>query len=140
MSLNTGIYEKGDNPSTTRRQKNSLHYNEFFPCPVDGCEFGGFTKWLGDGKRKFVLKRMLNSYRKYKTNRSNTMQLNYGQHDFDMSVKTASVQAKKQMKRSITMHLFRKIVILQHNNHSLTNSISLFPERWKNTISIEYRR
>ena len=140
MSLNTGIYKKGDNPSTVRRQKNSLHCNELCPCPVDGCNFGGFAKWLGDDKRKLVLERMLNSYRKYKMDRSNTIKLNSGQHDFDMGVKDTSVQAKKQMKRSIAMHLFREHVHLQKKNHSLTNAISLFPKRWRKTISTEYRR
>ena len=57
-----------------------------------------------------------------------------------MSVKDASVQAKKQMKRSITVHLFREHVVLQNDNHSLTNSISLFPKRSRETISTEYRR
>ena len=64
MSLNMGIYKTGDYPSTARRQKNSLHCNELCPCPVDECNFGGFTKWLGNDKRKLVLERLLNSYRK----------------------------------------------------------------------------
>ena len=51
MSLNTGIYENGNNLSTARRQKNSLHYNELCPCHVNGCNFGGFAKWLGDDKK-----------------------------------------------------------------------------------------
>ena len=72
--------------------------------------------------------------------RSNTIKLNSGQHDFDMGVKDTSVQAKKQMKRSIAMHLFREHVHLQKKNHSLTNAISLFPKRWRKTISTEYRR
>ena len=95
MSLNTGIYKNGDDTSTVRRQKNSLHCNELCPCPVDGCNFGGFAKWLGDDKRKLVLQRILNSYMKYKIDHNNTIQLNSGQHDFDMGVKDASVQAKK---------------------------------------------
>ena len=48
---------------------------------------------------------MLNSYRKYKIDRSNSIQLNSGQHDFDIGVKDAIVQAKKQIKRSIAIHL-----------------------------------
>ena len=44
------------------------------------------------------------------------------------------------MKRSIVVHLFRKHVVLLNDNHSLTNSISLFPEIWRKTISTEYRR
>ena len=83
---------------------------------------------------------MLNSYRKCKINRSNTIQLNSGQHDFDMGVKDASIQAKKKMKRSIAVHLFREHVVLQNDNHSLTNYVSLFPERLRNTISTEYHR
>ena len=43
MSMNTGIYKKGDHPSTARRQKNSLHCNELCPCPVDGCAFLGIV-------------------------------------------------------------------------------------------------
>ena len=62
---------------------------------------------------------MLSSYRKYKIDRSNAIQLNSGQHDFDMSVKDTSVQAKKQMKRSIAVHLFREHAVLQNDNHSL---------------------
>ena len=58
---------------------------------------------------------MLNSYRKYKINRSNTIQLNSGQHDFDMGVRDTSVQAKKQMKRSVAVHLIRENVILLYN-------------------------
>ena len=91
MSLNTGIYKNGDDTSTVRRQKNSLHCNELCPCPVDGCNFGGFARWLGDDKRKLVLQRILNSYMKYKIDHNNTIQLNSGQHDFDMGVKDASV-------------------------------------------------
>ena len=72
--------------------------------------------------------------------RSNTIQLNSRQHDFDMGVKDTSVQTKKQMKRSVAMHLFREHVYLQKNNHSLTNAISLFPKRWRKTISAEYHR
>ena len=49
---------------------------------------------------------MLKSYRKYEIDRSNTIQLNLGQHNFDMCMKDAIVQAKKQLKRSIAMHLF----------------------------------
>ena len=45
-----------------------------------------------------------------------------------------------QMKRSIAVHLFRKHVVLLNDNHSLTNSISLFTEIWRKTISTEYRR
>ena len=78
---------------------------------------------------------MLNSYRKHKIDRSNTIQLNYGQHNCDMGVKDTSVQIKKQMKRSIVVHLFREHVYLQNDNHSLTNSIYLFSERWRETIS-----
>ena len=44
MSLNTGIYKNGYDPSTTRRQMNSLHYNELCLCPVDGRNFGGVAK------------------------------------------------------------------------------------------------
>ena len=55
MSWNTGIYKKGDHPSTARRQKNSIYCNELCPCPVDGCNFDGFAKWLGDDNRKLVL-------------------------------------------------------------------------------------
>ena len=65
MSLNTGIYKIGDHPSTARRQKHSLHCNAHFPCPVDGCNFGWFAKWLGYDKKKLVLERMLNSYMKF---------------------------------------------------------------------------
>ena len=72
--------------------------------------------------------------------RSNTIQLNSGKRDFDMGVKDTSVQVKKQMKRSVAMHLFREHVYLQKNNHSLTNAISLFPKRWRKTISAEYHR
>ena len=72
--------------------------------------------------------------------RSNMIQFNSGQHDFDMGVKDISVQAKKQMKRSITMHFFREHVHLQNSNYLLTNAISLFPKRWRKTISTEYRR
>ena len=96
---------------------------------MDGCNFGGFAKWLGDDKRKFVLERILNSYRKYKMEHSNTVLLNFGQHDFDMGVKDTSVQAKKQMKRSIDIHLFREHVHLQNKNHSLTKATSLFLKR-----------
>ena len=39
---------------------------------------------------------MLKSYRKYKDD-SNAIHLNSGQHDFDMGVKDAIVQAKKQI-------------------------------------------
>ena len=73
MSLNTSIYEKGDNPYTVRRQKNSSYCNELCPCPVDGCKFGGFVKWLGDEKRLIILQRMFKIYRKYKIDRSNTI-------------------------------------------------------------------
>ena len=73
-------------------------------------------------------------------NRSNTIQLNYGQHDFDMGVKDTSVQAKKQMKRSIAIHLLREHVYLQNKNYLLTNAISLFSKRWRKIISTEYRR
>ena len=83
---------------------------------------------------------MLNSYRKHKIDCSNTIQLNYGQHNFDMGVTDTSVQVKKQIKRSIVVHLFREHVYLQNDNHSLTNSIYLFSERWRKTISTEYRR
>ena len=72
---------------------------------------------------------MLNIYRKYKIDRSNTIQLNYGQHDFDMGVKDTSVQAKKGMKRAIAIHLFRKHVHFQNKHYSLTNAISLFSKR-----------
>ena len=75
---------------------------------MDVCNFGGFARWLGDDKRTFVLQRMLNSYRKYKIDRSNIIQLNSGQHDFYMDVKDASAQAKTQTKRSITVYLFRE--------------------------------
>ena len=82
---------------------------------------------------------MLNSYRKYKIDRSNTIELNAGQYYFDMGMKDASVQAKKQMKRSIAVHLFREHVVLQNVNNSLTNSIFPFPEKGRKTISTEYR-
>ena len=83
---------------------------------------------------------MLNIYRKHKIDRSNTIQLNYGQHNFDMGVTDTSVQVKKQMKRSIVVHLFREHAYLQNDNHSLTNSNYLFSERWRKTIFTEYRR
>ena len=67
--------------------------------------------------------------------RSNTVQLNSGQHNFDMGVKDTSVQAKNQMKRSIAMYLFREHVHFQNKNHSLTNAISLFPKRWRKMIT-----
>ena len=54
MSLNTGIYTKGDHPSTARRQKNSIYCSERFPYPVDGCNFCGFAKWIGDNKRNML--------------------------------------------------------------------------------------
>ena len=82
--------------------------------------------WLGDDKRELILERMLNSYRKYKIDRSNTIQLNSGQHAFDMGVKDASLQAKNQMKRSIAMYLFCEHVHLQNKNHSLTNAFLYF--------------
>ena len=94
MSLNTGIYKNGDDPSNARRQNDIHHCNEFCPCPVDGCNFGGFAKWLGDDKIKLVLQQMLNSYRKYKIDRSNIMQLNSSEHDFDMGVKSASFKQR----------------------------------------------
>ena len=50
MSLNTGIYKKGDHPSTARRQNNSMYCSERFPYPVDGCNFCGFAEWIGDDK------------------------------------------------------------------------------------------
>ena len=134
MSFNTDIYQNGHDPSTARRQKNSLHCYELYPCPVDGCTFGRFAKWLEDDKIKLVLQRMLNSYRKYKIDRSNTIQLNSGQYDFDTGVKEHSVQAKKQMKRSIVVRLFREHVVLQNENHSLTNSISLSGKMEKDDI------
>ena len=140
MSLNTGIYKKGDHPSTARRQNNSMYCSERFPYPVDGCNFCGFAKWIGDNKRKLALQRILSSYRKYEMDRSNTIQLNSGQYDFEMGVKDASVQAKKQTKRNIVIHLFRERVVLQNSNHSLTNSISHFPKREIKTTSTEYRR
>ena len=43
---------------------------------------------------------MVNSYRKYIIDRSNTIQLNSGQHDFNMGVKDTSVQPKKEIKRT----------------------------------------
>ena len=43
---------------------------------------------------------MLKSYRKYEINRSNTIQLNLGQYNFDMGMKDAIVQAKNQTKLS----------------------------------------
>ena len=94
MSLNTGIYKNGDDPSNTRRQKDIHHCNALCPCPVDGCNFGGFAKWLGDDKIKLILQQMLNSYRKYKIDRSNRIQLNSSQHDFDMGVKSASFKQR----------------------------------------------
>ena len=57
-----------------------------------------------------------------------------------MGVKDNSVQAKKQMKRSIATHLFFEHVHMQNKNHSLENAISLFSKRWRKTISTEYRR
>ena len=51
MSLNMDIYKNGDDPSTARIQKNSLHCNELCHYPMDGYNFGGFAKWLGDDKR-----------------------------------------------------------------------------------------
>ena len=59
-------------------------------------KISAFAKGLGDEKRKVILQRMLKSYRKYKDD-SNTIHLNSGQHDFDMGVKDASKQAKKQI-------------------------------------------
>lgn len=44
MSLNTGIYKRGDSPSTTRRQKNRYHCSKICPCHVGGCNFGGCAK------------------------------------------------------------------------------------------------
>ena len=71
---------------------------------------------------------MLSSYRKYKIDRSNVIQLNSGQHDFDMGVKDTSVQAKKQMEGSIAVHLFQEHAVLQNDNHSLKIIYSLFPK------------
>ena len=97
MSLNTGISKK---VMIHLPLVNSSYCNELCHCSVDGCKFGGFTKWTGDDKRKIILQRMLKSCRKYKIDRSNNIQLNLGQHDFDMGMKDAIIQAKNQTKLS----------------------------------------
>ena len=95
MSLNAGISKKVMIHLPLEVKIIVLIVMNFVIVLLTGVNLVGLQKWSGDEKRKVVLQRILKIYRKYKIDRSNTIQLNLGQHDFDMGMKDAIVQAKK---------------------------------------------